>query len=183
MKVLVAEDDTVSRYALATRLKKMGHEVIACEDGRDAWHAFLNERPRIIVTDWMMPELNGLELVGRIRAERRPQYTYVIMLTALGGKESFLQGMHAGVDDFVTKPIEHGGLEARMRVAERILSLQKQVHELRGLLPICMYCKKIRDEENQWHTLETYVGGRTEMSFSQALCPDCKNGQSSEESQ
>ena len=174
MKILVAEDDAVSRFALLTRLKRMGHEVVACEDGREAWHAFLNERPKIVLTDWMMPELNGLEFVGRIRAERRLQYTYIIMLTALGGKESFLQGMRAGVDDFVTKPVDNGGLEARLRVAERVLSLQRQASDLRGLLPICMYCKKIRDEENHWHPLETYVGGRTELSFEQALCPQCK---------
>jgi DNA-binding response OmpR family regulator len=156
----------------------MGHEVIACEDGRDAWHAYLNERPKIVLTDWMMPEMNGLELVGRIRGEGRLQYTYIIMLTALGGKESFLQGMHAGVDDFVTKPVDHSGLEARLRVADRVLSLQKQASELRGLLPICMYCKNIRDEENHWHPLESYVGRRTEMSFEQALCPQCQKIQS-----
>lgn len=178
MKILIAEDDAVSRFALSTRLKKLGHEVIACEDGRDAWHAYLNERPKIILTDWMMPEMNGLELVRRVRAEGRLQYTYIIMLTALGGKESFLQGMHAGVDDFVTKPVDHGGLEARLRVADRVLSLQKQANELRGLLPICMYCKKIRDEENHWHVLESYVEGRSQMSFEQALCPQCQNGQS-----
>ncbi|MGA9120017.1 MAG: response regulator [Bacteroidota bacterium] len=173
MKVLIAEDDPVSSLVLSSKLKKLGYEVISTENGRDAWFAYQREVPRIVITDWMMPVLDGLELCRMIRAENRDQYTYIIMLTALGGKGSYIEGMNAGADDFVTKPFDMEGLKARLAVAERILRLQSEVTQLEGLLPICSYCKKIRDGDNVWHAVETFVQERTETEFELALCPDC----------
>ena len=173
MKVLIAEDDPVSSLVLNAKLKKLGYEVITADNGRDAWYAYQRENPRIVITDWMMPGMDGIELCRMIRADRRVQYTYIIMLTALGGKGNYLEGMNAGADDFVTKPFDAEGLKARLLVAERLLSLQSTVNQLEGLLPICSYCKKIRDEQNVWHPVEAYVERRTDTSFEQALCPDC----------
>jgi phosphoserine phosphatase RsbU/P len=173
VKVLIAEDDPVSSLVLTAKLKKLGYEVIATENGRDAWFAYQRESPRLVVTDWMMPVLDGLELCRMIRAENREQYTYIIMLTALGGKGSYIEGMSAGADDYVTKPFDMEGLKARLRVAERILSLQSAVNQLEGLLPICAYCKRIRDDGNVWQPVESYVEHHTEASFEHALCPDC----------
>lgn len=173
MKILIVEDDTVSSLVLAAKLKKLGHEVLNAENGRDAWFAFLRESPRIVITDWMMPVVDGLELCRMIRSEHRVQYTYIIMLTALGGKGSYLEGMNAGADDFVTKPFDMESLKARLRVAERIIHLQAAVNQLEGLLPICSYCKKIRDENNIWQPLEYYVANRTDTSFAQTVCPTC----------
>ena len=146
MRILIAEDDTVSRLLLDTTLKKLGHDVIATENGRDAWGVFQQEHIPIIISDWMMPDIDGLKLCRMVRAENRTKYTYFILLTALGGKGSYLTGMDAGADDFITKPFDKDQLTARLRVAERILQLQSEVKQLEGLLPICMYCKKIRDE-------------------------------------
>jgi DNA-binding response OmpR family regulator len=143
-------------------------------NGREAWEAYARDHPQLVITDWMMPEMNGVELVRRIRAENREQYTYVIMLTALAGKAHFLEGMDAGADDFVTKPVDPEGLQARMVVAERVLSLQREVARLEGLLPICSYCKRIRDPKEQWHTIESYVSERTETTFENELCPECQ---------
>ena len=173
MKVLIAEDDPVSSLVLTAKLRKLGYEVITAGNGLDAWYAYQRENPRIVITDWMMPGVDGIELCRRIRADRRVQYTYIIMLTALGGKGDYLEGMNAGADDFVTKPFDAEGLKARLHAAERLLSLQSTVHQLEGLLPICSYCKKIRDEHNVWHPVEAYVEHRTDTSFEQALCPDC----------
>jgi phosphoserine phosphatase RsbU/P len=173
MKVLIAEDDPVSSLILSTKLKKLGYEVTVAENGREAWYAYQTLYPKIVITDWMMPQIDGLELCRMIRANSRLQYTYVIMLTALGGKADYLEGMNAGADDFVTKPFELEGLKARLRVAERVLSLQETVDTMEGLLPICSYCKKIRDTENVWHTVEDYVEDRTETSFEHDLCPEC----------
>jgi DNA-binding response OmpR family regulator len=123
----------------------------------------------------MMPEMNGVELIRLIRNADSNLYTYVILLTALSGRAHYLEGMNAGADDFVTKPLEADGLRIRLQVAERILSLQQERHQLEGLLPICAYCKRIRDEHDEWHVLETYVGEKTEALFSSTLCPDCQS--------
>jgi len=174
MKILVAEDDAVSSMVLTTKLRKLEHEVITAENGKDAWYMFQRQGPRIVITDWMMPVLDGLELTRMIRNDPRAMYTYVIILTALGGKANYLEGMNAGADDFLTKPFDMDTLSARLSVAERVLGLQTAVHQLEGLLPICAYCKRIRDDSNDWHTLETYVEVRSDTSFSPTMCPECQ---------
>ena len=158
---------------LSTALTDLGHEVLSAEDWQDAWYLYMSEAPRIVITDWMMPKLNGLELCRKIRADRRLRYTYCIVLTALGGRESYLEGMNAGADDFLTKPVDINILHARVRVAERVIRLQSEASELEGLLPICTYCKKIRDGQETWQPIEHYVASRTETSFTQDLCPEC----------
>jgi phosphoserine phosphatase RsbU/P len=176
VKVLVAEDDPVSSLALVAKLKKLGHEVTETKNGRDAWYAYRINNPQIVITDWLMPVVDGPDLCRMIRGDARIQYTYIIMLTASERKESYLEGMSAGADDFVTKPFDLEGLKARLRVAERVLNLQSKVDQLEGLLPICSYCKKIRDGRNEWQPVEEYVEHRTDTSFEHALCPECASG-------
>lgn len=130
MKMLVAEDDATSRVILAHVLHQLGHEVLETADGEEAWAAFQREHVPLLISDWMMPGLDGLELVRRIRAAGRPRYTYVILLTVLGGKRNYLEAMQAGTDDFITKPFDVDQLHARLRVAERILGLQTELREL-----------------------------------------------------
>ena len=175
MKVLIAEDDAVSSLVLAARIRKMGHEVLVTEDGQQAWEVFQRERPRLVITDLMMPEVNGLELCRRIRGDEGKAYTYIILLTALSSKTTFFDGMEAGADDFVTKPLDSEGLQARLRVAERTINLQREVTQLQGLLPICAYCKNIRDDRDEWQPLEQFVGQKTETSFAHTLCPECSS--------
>ena len=136
MKILIAEDDTVSRLLLNATLKKLGHEVLAMENGRDAWSAWQEEHFPLLISDWMMPHVDGLELCRLIRAKGRTEYTYIILLTALGGKGSYLAGMEAGADDFITKPFDEEQLSARLRVAKRILDLQAALLESQGALRI-----------------------------------------------
>lgn len=173
MKILVAEDDPVSRLVLTSILRKLGHEVAEVPDGLEAWATFQQTPFAVVVSDWMMPSIDGLELTRRIRAADRVRYTYVILLTALSGRERYLEGMEAGADDFLTKPLDAEELRVRLRVAERILGLQAAVKQLEGLLPICAYCKKIRDEGGSWVRVETYVEQRTEAQFSHGICPEC----------
>jgi sigma-B regulation protein RsbU (phosphoserine phosphatase) len=173
LKILIAEDDPASGRLLSASLKKLGYDIVLAPNGRDAWYSYLSERPRIVVTDWMMPIVDGVELCSRIRADGHAQYTYVILLTALSGKERFMEGMHAGADDFITKPFDLEALRVRLKVAERILGLQQRVTALKGLLPICSYCRRIRDDAGAWHGLEDYVMSRTETSFAHTLCPEC----------
>jgi sigma-B regulation protein RsbU (phosphoserine phosphatase) len=158
---------------LGAALKDLEHEVLSAEDGQEAWYRYVSESPRIVITDWMMPKMTGLDLCRKIRADRRLVYTYCIMLTALGGRESFLEGMNAGADDFLTKPVDINILHARVRVAERVIRLQSEASKLEGLLPICTYCKRIRDGREEWQAVEEYVAARTQTSFAQNLCPEC----------
>src|SRR5262245_52184807 len=106
MKILVVDDEAESRRLLTIHLKWAGHTVVEAEDGRDGWEKFLSEQTRLVITDWMMPELDGTELVRRIRANDANGYTYVIMLTALGAKPNVVTGLEAGADDYLTKPFE-----------------------------------------------------------------------------
>jgi DNA-binding response OmpR family regulator len=126
MKVLIAEDDRDSRELLSWLLEKLGYQVVATTNGKEAWEAFRKRRFRIVISDVLMPEIDGLELCRRIRSLKLSKYTYIIMITALIGKKDYLEGMEAGADDFVTKPFEPDELKARLRVAERIISFQEQ---------------------------------------------------------
>ena len=173
MKILVAEDDYATGIYMCAALKDLGHEAILARDGQEAWEVYQASGPDMVISDWMMPKIDGLELVRLIRAGARKRYTYVLLLTALGGKGSYLEGMRAGADDFVTKPHDLDTLAARLRVAERILGLTAHVANLEGLLPICSWCKKIRDEQEIWLPLETYIAGRTDARFTHGICPDC----------
>lgn len=128
MNVLIAEDDTVSRLLLSTILKKFGHAVTAVEDGQEAWEAWRRDEYSLVISDWMMPRIEGLQLCRMIRAESSLQYTYIILLTALNSRSSYLEGMDAGADDFLTKPFDEDQLAARLRVAERILELHRQLY-------------------------------------------------------
>ena len=179
MRILVAEDDGVSRVVLSTKLRGLGHEVVETLDGTEAWREFQHEQPQIIITDWMMPGVDGGELSELIRAQVDGPYTYIIVLTSLTGKGSFLEAMDAGADDFLSKPVDMDELTARLRVAERVLALQAEVQLMQKLLPICMYCGKIRDKNSDWEDqanwkdLENYVQENTDVQFSHGICKSC----------
>ena len=173
MNILIAEDDEPSRLVLIERLRKLGHAVTASVNGKEAWDAFLASPPQVVITDWMMPVMDGLELTRRIREVPRPGYTYVIILTALDARVGYFEGMSAGADDFVMKPCDIVDLNMRLRVAERILSLQTEVEQLQGLLSICPQCKRIRDDRGEWHSVEEFFHDRTDAHLSHGICPEC----------
>src|SRR5262249_51824089 len=128
--ILIAEDDATSRDILAHVLRELGHEVVEAADGHQAWAVFQREHVPLLISDWMMPGVDGLELCRRIRAEARARYTYIVLLTVLGGKENYLEAMEAGTDDFISKPFDVDQLHARLRVAERIVGVQSELREL-----------------------------------------------------
>lgn len=127
MKTLIADDDEITRLLLSSTLRKLGHEVQEARDGGEAWEASQHGEFPLIISDWMMPDLDGLEFCRRLRAEERGAYTYVILLTSRAGKTNYLEAMNAGADDFITKPFENETLAARVRVAERILGLHESL--------------------------------------------------------
>ncbi len=173
MKILIAEDDASSRMVLSMTLQKLGHEVIETHNGAEALAVYEREEVPILISDMVMPQMDGLELCRRIRAANRSKYTYILLLTTVGGKSGFLVGMRAGADDFIVKPFDEEQLAARLVVAERILSLQSHVNQLSGMLPICASCKKVRDDQNYWLQVESYITQRTGAKFSHGYCPDC----------
>jgi len=173
MKILVAEDDSVSRVILKVKLRAMGYNVVVTEDGEEAWKAFHAEKPHLVITDWLMPRADGLELCRRIRSTALERYIYIVILTGVEGKKAYLEGIEAGADDFLHKPVDMDELTARLHVAARIISMHTEMRQLEGLLPICSYCKRIRDENDTWMPIEGYISTRTEAKFSHGACPSC----------
>ena len=129
MRILVAEDAPVSRLLLQRCLQKWGHDVVAASNGAEAWQLFTEGDFRIVISDWMMPEMDGPEFIRRIRASQRPGYVYTVLLTAKSEKEDIVKGMDAGADDFVTKPFDQDELRVRLRAGERIIHLEQTLAE------------------------------------------------------
>jgi len=173
MKVLIVEDDLIASRVLEAALTKLGHEALVAEDGEAAWQILRTQPVRAVVSDWQMPRLNGLELCQRIRS-KKGDYVYFILLTQMEATEKNLhEATDAGVDDFLGKPIDPAQLWMRLRVAERILGFTTEVRQLESFLPICGYCKKVRDDHNYWQQIERYISSRTGTNFSHGVCPDC----------
>ncbi|HXY35581.1 MAG TPA: response regulator [Planctomycetaceae bacterium] len=188
MKILIAEDDLVSRTVLIRMLAKWGHEVVATVDGRAAWQALQEEdAPKLALLDWMMPEMDGLDVCRHVRALDRPEPTYVILLTAKDQIGDIVAGLDSGANDYLVKPYDWRELQSRLRVGERMVALQAQlaerirelqyamarIHELQELIPICSYCKKVRDDGNYWQQVESYLAARAGVHFSHGVCPEC----------
>ena len=188
MRILIAEDDPVSLRMLEKTLLRWGYEVIVVVDGAQAWKAFEgDDAPHLAILDWMMPGIDGVEVCRRARALGGLRPVYIILLTAKGRKEDTIRGLESGADDYLTKPFDHGELKARVQVGVRVIDLQLALAErvreleeslasvklLQGLLPICSYCKKIRDDKSYWHQVESYLTDHSGATFSHGICPDC----------
>jgi phosphoserine phosphatase RsbU/P len=173
-RILIAEDDSISAKVLEAALSKFGYEpVIAC-DGVEAWDKFNQEPVRLIVSDWMMPGLDGLALCEKVRARAQTPYTYFILLTAnRTTAENYEKASAAGVDDFLVKPLDREAIRMRLRVAERILKCTAEIHQLQELIPICSYCHKVRDTHDYWDKVESYIQKETGSRFSHGACPEC----------
>ncbi len=187
MKILIADDSEVTLELLEMALTHWGHEVVRAKEGKEALRLLLSEEaPRIAILDWMMPELDGLSICRKVREANR-EGIYIILLTARDSQQDLIRGLEAGADDYITKPFNKNELRARIGVGIRIVRLQEslaqriqelenalsQVKKLSGLLPICSYCKKIRDDKNYWQQVEAYLTEHTEASFSHSICPEC----------
>jgi DNA-binding response OmpR family regulator len=191
MKILIAEDDAVSRRVLEATLRKWEYEPVVTCDGNEALEALSTlddaELPRLLVLDWMMPGVDGTEICRKLRAREDGSSFYILLLTAKTQKEDIVTGLQAGADDYITKPFHHEELRARVQTGRRIVELQRhlaerieeleqaiaEVRQLSGLLPICSYCKRIREGDSYWEAVENYIAGHSEAQFSHAVCPDC----------
>jgi sigma-B regulation protein RsbU (phosphoserine phosphatase) len=188
MKILIAEDEPVSRRILEKTLLDWGYEVSVTLDGAAAWDVLQGpEAPSLAILDIMMPEMDGLKVCRNVRQLSASIPPYLILLTAMSRKEDVVKGIQAGANDYLTKPFYRDELKVRVGVGVQMLELQRslaervreleealsQVDQLHGLLPICSYCKKIRDDHNYWQKVETYISHRSKARFSHGICPAC----------
>lgn len=174
MRILIAEDDPVSRELLRHALAEMGHQVTEATDGSAGWRAFQQFSADVVITDWVMPEMDGPTLCRHIREVKAPHYVYVVFLTAMDGKTRYLEAMDAGADDFLTKPLDREQLKARLRVAERILGLHQEIGELRGALRFCPGCKSYCDDQERWQPIENLLEPTFKTEVHPRICPDCE---------
>ncbi len=189
MNILVAEDNLISAKMLQEILKSEGHDVTLAKDGVAAWNLLDGGKdpPAIAILDWMMPGMDGVQLCRKIRDDPRLRHIYIMMLSALDRKEEIATGLNAGANDYVTKPFNLVELKARISVGVRVASLEGElaarvtelekalleVKQLKQFLPICAYCKKVRNDDNYWQQIEHYISDHLDTQFSHGICPEC----------
>jgi DNA-binding response OmpR family regulator len=188
MRILVADDEAVSRFALEDTLAEWGYEVVGVDDGTAAWEVLQRpDAPELAILDWEMPGFSGPDLCRKVREAASVRSPYLMLLTHRSGTTNIVAGLKSGANDYLSKPFQEEELAARLDIAAKMMELQQrlavrvaelereraQVKTLRGLLPICGWCKKIRSDGEYWQRLEDYLGAHTEVSFTHSMCPAC----------
>ena len=188
MRALIADDDPVAAMAVWRTMSNWGFQTAVVHDGLAAWEYLTSsDSASLAIVDWEMPGLEGPELCRRVRLDTERAHLYLILLTARNTPTDLIAGLEAGADDYLIKPVDLNELKARVQVGVRVVSLQARLAEkvtelqatldnvrrLRGLLPICAYCKRIRDDSNYWQRVEVYVSEHTDATFTHGICPSC----------
>jgi phosphoserine phosphatase RsbU/P len=187
VRILVADDSASTRALLQGTLERWGYHVVCAGDGRSALEALEAGDVSLVIVDWSMPEMDGLELCRRVRAMAWDRYVYIVMLTVHDKADDLAAAIEAGADDFIAKPFSHVELHARIKAGERIVTLERElkqkiaelqgsvktIRRLEALLPICVYCKKVRNDQNYWQQLDDYVHEQTGSDFTHGICPEC----------
>ena len=188
MKILIAEDDAMSQVMLKAMVAKAGYEPVVTGDGLSAYEMLVKpDAPKLAVLDWMMPGMDGVEVCRKIRELKSDEPAYLILLTSRDNREDIVHGLKSGANDYIVKPYDVEELHVRIGIGRKVVELQAslagriaelqdalaQIKTLRGLLPICMYCKKIRDDKQYWQQVEGFISEHTEAQFSHSICPDC----------
>jgi sigma-B regulation protein RsbU (phosphoserine phosphatase) len=188
MQILIADDDPISRRLAMHALTGCGAEVAVAEDGHSAWtHVEARTQSTVLILDRLMPGIDGVDLCRRARLLPSFPPLYIVMVTSAAETSDITAGLDAGADDYVVKPFKAAELKARAQVGMRMVALQESmarrlseleqalasVKQLRGLLPMCSYCKKIRVDDKYWQQLEGYLSEHSDAEFSHGICPEC----------
>jgi DNA-binding response OmpR family regulator len=171
--ILVVEDTPWDRELLTTVLEREGYEVVSAIDGARAKDLAASRNPVLILLDVLMPGMDGIEVCRGLKADALTRGIPVIFLSGQSTSEQVLAGFEAGAADYVTKPFRLLELLARVHVHVELHRVRNEIRVLRGILPTCANCKKIRDEHGTWNAIESYITQRSEAEFSHGLCPDC----------
>jgi len=190
-KILIADDDNVTRRLIENILMRNAYEFISCQNGDDAFEELKDEDgPKLALLDWVMPGLQGIEICKKLRAIKFNINPYLIILTAsMNEKKDVLETFRTGANDFIEKPFDSNELLARVKLgrelvslhialAERIKALEEanqHIKTLQGILPICMHCHKIRNDNQSWERVEEYIAKHSDAQFSHGLCPECRD--------
>lgn len=188
MRILVADDEPIGLALVGGLLGDWGHDVVSCGEGLSALEALrADEAPRLAILDWQMPGIDGVEICRRVRAVPTVEPQYLIVLTVRDDKSGVVEALRAGANDFVRKPFDADELRARLDVGVRMVELQGQlaarvreledaathIKQLQRIVPICSYCRKVRDDANYWQQVESYIAAHSDTRFSHGICPEC----------
>lgn len=188
MNILIAEDDAVSRRILEETLTNWNYGVTVTKDGLEAWEILQREdAPMLAILDNMMPGMDGFEICRRVREMDNERTPYLLLLTAMSSKDDVVRGIEAGANDYLTKPFHREELRVRVATGVQMLGLQAslfervqeleaalaEVKQLQGILPMCSYCRQVRDDQDYWQKVEGYIEDHSEIKFSHGICPDC----------
>jgi phosphoserine phosphatase RsbU/P len=188
MNLLIADDDDIARTLIVSLLRRRGYEIEAVSEGQTAWERLTqHDAPKIALLDWMMPGIDGIDICRGLRANPALNGVYLILLTSRDTQAHVVEGLRAGANDYITKPFNNEELLARVNIGVQTVQLQSEltqrvneleealrnVKQLQGLLPICSYCKSVRDDKNYWQRVEDYLTTHSELECSHGICPKC----------
>lgn len=187
MTVLIADDDKLTLNVLNDTLTRAGYDVLTASDGDQAWAKLQQSHAPLAILDWLMPGMEGVEICKRAQTDPKLVNRYFILLTGKSKTEDLVEGLSSGASDYLRKPFDEAELIARVEVGARFIELQRrlgerveemekaaaQVRRLEGLLPICSYCKRIRNEQDYWERVDAYISQHANVRFSHNICPEC----------
>ena len=194
-KVLVTDDDPEILLLTTTVLRRAGYNVVEASSGKECLEAVRSHHPDLVVLDVMLPDMTGVEVCRLIKEDSELKHTFVILASGIQvSSDSQAEGLNIGADGYIVRPISNKEVVARVQSIERIKRAEDALREkerqqekliselqealaeiktLKGFIPICASCKKIRDDEGYWNQLEAYISKHTDAVFSHGLCPEC----------
>lgn len=156
MRVLIADDELISLSLLENSLQKWGYETVTCKNGNEAWEILQkDDAPNLVILDWMMPGMDGIDVCSRVRSKNNAAYVYIILLTGRGSREDVIKGLEAGADDYIVKPFNPEELRYRIKIGQRIIELERRILKLAntdcltGLLNRGAFMERMETELNR----------------------------------